>query len=145
MVFRTIKLIKWNFSRMAVGIETRLQAGQPKSPGLIPSRRKRFSLAHMSLLALRFTQPPTEWVLWAVPLCIKQQRHEANHSPPSSVGVTNGGPMPSFLHKSWCNTSLIKARDNFIFIAIFNIQQSSQSSKLGLLMIFSIVCASFPL
>jgi hypothetical protein len=41
----------------------------------------------------------------------KAPGHEADHSPPTSVEVRNGGAIPPFPHLS----SLIKHRDNFIF------------------------------
>jgi hypothetical protein len=39
--------------------------------------------------ALGPIQPPIQWVPWALSLEVKQQRREADHSPPSSADVKN--------------------------------------------------------
>jgi hypothetical protein len=54
-----------------------------------------FNLA--SRLAPRPTQPPIKWVPGAPSPGTKRQGYEANHSPPSSAQVKNGGailPLP---------------------------------------------------
>jgi hypothetical protein len=43
--------------------------------------------------ALGPTQPPTQWVLWALSPTVKR---EADHSPPSSAAVMDGGTMLPF-------------------------------------------------
>jgi hypothetical protein len=51
--------------------------------------------------ALKPTQPPIQWVLGALSLGIKQPGREADHSPPSTVEVKNGGtrsPLPIRFH-----------------------------------------------
>jgi hypothetical protein len=51
--------------------------------------------------ALGPTQPPIKWVPGAVPLEVKRQELEADHSPPSSAEVKNGGdifPLSVRLH-----------------------------------------------
>jgi hypothetical protein len=56
-----------------------------------------FLLSIISGLALRPTQPPTQWALGAVYLEVKWQGHEAGDSPPSSAEVKNDGailPLP---------------------------------------------------
>jgi hypothetical protein len=35
------------------------------------------------------TQPPIQWVPWALSLGVKRPKHEADHSPPSSAEVKN--------------------------------------------------------
>jgi hypothetical protein len=40
-------------------------------------------------MALGPTQPPTQWVLVALSLGVKQLGHEADHSPPSRAKVRN--------------------------------------------------------
>jgi hypothetical protein len=54
----------------------------------------------MPKLALGLTQPPMQWVPGAVLPGVKQQGHEADHSPPSSAKVKNRGAVPSLLHTS---------------------------------------------
>jgi hypothetical protein len=56
---------------------------------------------HMSSVALRDlgpTQRPIQWVSRAPSLEIKRQGHEADHSPPTSAEVNNGGPIPPLPH-----------------------------------------------
>jgi hypothetical protein len=80
----------------------------------IPGRDKRFFVhSTVSRLALGPTQPPVQWVWGAVSLGLKQLGHEADHSPPSSSEVKNGGAIPSFPHaSSWHGAKLIKHGDN---------------------------------
>jgi hypothetical protein len=48
---------------------------------------------------------------------LKRQGREADHSPPSSAEVKNGGPILPLPHTfSWRGTQLIKCRDNFIAV-----------------------------
>jgi hypothetical protein len=46
-----------------------------------------FLFTTMSRTALGPTQPPIQWVPGALSLGVKQQRHEFDHSPPSSAKV----------------------------------------------------------
>jgi hypothetical protein len=39
--------------------------------------------------ALEPTQPPIQWVPWALSLCVKRPGRKADHSPPSSAEVKN--------------------------------------------------------
>jgi hypothetical protein len=58
--------------------------------------------------ALRPTQPPTQWASWALSLGLKWSRSEANHLPPSSAEVKNGGVVPPLSHSSsWRGAELI--------------------------------------
>jgi len=41
----------------------------------------------MSSMALGSTQPPIQWVPWAISLRVKWLGREADHSPPSSAKV----------------------------------------------------------
>jgi hypothetical protein len=77
---------------------TRLQAGQLRSLGSIPSR------GIMSRLTLGPTQPLVQWVPGVLSLRIKSQVCvcEADHSPPSSAEVKNGGVvLPLYYISSW--------------------------------------------
>jgi hypothetical protein len=48
------------------------------------------------------TQPPIQWVFGTISPGIKQPGHEADHSPPSSAEVKNGGVIPLVPHTtSW--------------------------------------------
>jgi hypothetical protein len=66
--------------------------------GLISSEGNNFTFSTASKLALRPTQFPIQWVLGAPSLGVKWQGHEADHSPPSSAEVKNGGALPPFPH-----------------------------------------------
>jgi hypothetical protein len=56
----------------------------------------------MSRVTLKPTCPDVQWVLEDVFWAVKQKRHEADHSPPSSPKVKNGGAIPLFPHMfSW--------------------------------------------
>jgi hypothetical protein len=60
-----------------------------------------FHSSTASRLAMGLTQPPIQWVIEAPSVEVKQQGHEADHSPPSSPNITNGGgipPLPIHLH-----------------------------------------------
>jgi hypothetical protein len=47
---------------------------------------------------------------------VKWLGHEADHSPPTSAKVKNGGAILPFPHmSSWHSAQLIKNRDNFTF------------------------------
>jgi hypothetical protein len=61
------------------------------------------------------TQPPIQWVPGALSLGVKWPGREADHSPPSSVGVKNARSYTSisqYAFMAWC---LVKHRDNFTF------------------------------
>jgi hypothetical protein len=64
-------------------------------------------------------QPPVQLVTRALSLGIKCLRHKADHSPPSSAEVNNGGAILPLCHMpSWCGVSLIKHTENFIFLTL---------------------------
>jgi hypothetical protein len=46
------------------------------------------------------TQPPIQWVPGAISSGVKRQGREADHSPPSSVEVKNGGAIAPLPHTS---------------------------------------------
>jgi hypothetical protein len=72
-----------------------LQAGR----GLIPSGESNFSILHSVQ-----TQPSIQMILGAFSLGVKRQGNEADHAPPSSAEVTNGGVIPPHTHtSSWRN------------------------------------------
>jgi hypothetical protein len=62
--------------------------------GSIPDRGKIFLFSTAFRPPLRPTQPPIQWVPGANFTWIKRPRREADHSPPSSKEVKNGGAMP---------------------------------------------------
>jgi hypothetical protein len=59
-----------------------------------------FSLLPASILALGSTQPPIQCVLGVIFPEVKWMRCEADHLPPSSVKVKNGGVIPPLPHMS---------------------------------------------
>jgi hypothetical protein len=78
----------------SIDVATRLPAGRPRGWGSIPNR------GITSRLALGATQPSIQWVAGAAPPDIKWQEREADHSPPSSVDVKNGGAVPPLAYTS---------------------------------------------
>jgi hypothetical protein len=79
-------LVKRFLSRYSYGLDGR---------GSSPSRGKIFLFSTTSRPALGPTQPPIQWVPG-----VKLQGREADHSPPSSAEVKNGGAIPSLPHMS---------------------------------------------
>jgi hypothetical protein len=63
---------------------------------LIPSRSKKFfsTPQHADRLCKGSTQPPTQGVPRALSWEVKWPECEADHSPPSSAEVKNGGAIP---------------------------------------------------
>jgi hypothetical protein len=76
---------------------------------------KIFLFPTVSTPVLKPTQPPIQWVPGALSPRVKRPGREADHSPPSSAEVKNGGDILSLPHtSSWRSAELIKHRDNFI-------------------------------
>jgi hypothetical protein len=46
------------------------------------------------------TQPPIQWIPGALSPGVKRQGHEADHSPPASAEVENGGAITPHPHMS---------------------------------------------
>jgi hypothetical protein len=67
-----------------------------------PGRGKIFLFFTMSRPALRPTHPPIQWVPGALSPGAKRPGRKADHSPPSSAEVKNGGAIPSFPYMSSC-------------------------------------------
>jgi hypothetical protein len=73
----------------------------------------------MSILALRPTQAPIQWIAGVLSLGVKRPRREADHSPPSSAEITMYGailPLPLDVFMAWC---IVKHRDKFTFTFTF--------------------------
>jgi hypothetical protein len=50
---------------------------------------------------LRFNEPPVQWVRWTIYPGLKRPGSEADHTPPSSEKLKNGGaipPLPIYFH-----------------------------------------------
>jgi hypothetical protein len=73
----------------SVGIATVEEFGFDSRQG-----QESFFLSTASRLAPGATQPPLHWVPGALSPGVKRQGREADHSPPSSAGVKNGGAVP---------------------------------------------------
>jgi hypothetical protein len=73
-----------------------LQAGRPRFD---PRRGKIFPYSTAFRPALGPTQPPTKWVPGTISPGVKRQRPEADHSPPCTAEVKNGGAIPP-LHRN---------------------------------------------
>jgi hypothetical protein len=83
-----------NISRRGVWI----QAGRS---GFYSRQCKIFIFA-ASRPALRLTQSPIQWVPGAASSGLKRQGREADHAPPFSAEVKNGGAIHPLLHMSSC-------------------------------------------
>jgi hypothetical protein len=78
--------------REEAGIATRLRAG---SSGFDSQQwQEIFLFSTSSRPTMGLTQPPIQWVPWALSPQVKRQGREADHSPPSSAEVKNGGATP---------------------------------------------------
>jgi hypothetical protein len=108
-----IVLIIWIRSQDSDG----LHAGWPR---FYSWQCKIFLFSTASRPILGSTQSPIQRVLGALSLGVKQQGHDAGHSPPSSVEVKKGGAIPPLPHmSSWHSALLIKHRDNFYLLIIW--------------------------
>jgi hypothetical protein len=68
-----------------------------------------FPTGAIDLPALKLTQPPIQWAPRAFTLDAKRLEHDANHSPPSSSEVNNGGAVLPLPHiSSWLAAQLIR-------------------------------------
>jgi hypothetical protein len=63
-------------------------------PGLIPGSARFFSSPQHADRLWGPPSPPIKWVPGALSPGVKQQGHEADHSPPSNAEVKNGGAIP---------------------------------------------------
>jgi hypothetical protein len=71
--------------------------------GQFPVGQEIFLFSTVPRPSLRPTQPPMKCALGPLSQGIKQLRHEADRSPPSSVVVKNGGAIHTPHHiSSWC-------------------------------------------
>jgi hypothetical protein len=68
--------------------------------GSIPGRGMIFLFSIASIPGLRPTQPPTQLVPGTLSPGVKRPGREADHLPPSSVDVKNGGAVPPLPHTS---------------------------------------------
>jgi hypothetical protein len=68
--------------------------------GLIPGRGKIFLFSIAAVPSLRPTQPRIQWVQGTVFPAVKWQGREADHSPPFSAEVKNGGAVPQLTSTS---------------------------------------------
>jgi hypothetical protein len=83
------------------------------------SKGKKYSSSPQLPSVLGPTQPPIQWVPWAVSPGVKQLGFEADLSPSFSVKFKNSGTLPTLLHTpSWRGAKLIKQRNNFNFTAV---------------------------
>lgn len=76
-------------------IVTRLCAGQSWVQSLAVTKDSLFS--QMCRPAPSTTHPPIQWVLGALPVHVKQPKHEVDHSPPHSTSIKNVKSIVGFL------------------------------------------------
>jgi hypothetical protein len=72
-----------------------LYLGRPRDRSSSPGRVKNFVFSASSRPVLGPTQPPIQWVQWALSLEVKRPGREADHLPPTSAEV----------QKTWIYTS----------------------------------------
>jgi len=74
--------------QLVVGIVAKLWTGRPKKRGSIPREGQEiFLLSKGPRRAVGPTQPPDQWVLWALPLAVKWHHREAEYSSPCNLDV----------------------------------------------------------
>jgi hypothetical protein len=82
----------------------------------IPGRGKSFLSSVGSTTALGLAQSPIQCVHGSLSPWVKRPRCEADHSPPSSADVKNGGATSPLPHtSSWHSAKLIKRREIVTF------------------------------
>jgi hypothetical protein len=81
-------------------IATGLWAERTRNRTSISGRMKRFTALHNVETASGDTKPPIQWVPGASSLGVRRQGHDADHSPPSSAELKNGGPIPPLRYMS---------------------------------------------
>jgi hypothetical protein len=64
-----------------------LRAGRPRGWGSSPGRVKNFLFSTSSRPALGSTQPPIQWVTWALSPGVNRPWREVDHSPPANPEV----------------------------------------------------------
>jgi hypothetical protein len=112
-----LPLIAGNVRRWRSRYSDWLRAGRQRDQSSRPGRVKIFS--ESSRPALRPTQPPIQWVPWALSLGIKRPGREADHSPPISAEVKKTWVYISTPAYAFIALCLIKHRDNFTFLRWF--------------------------
>jgi hypothetical protein len=88
----------------------------------------RSSLLHNVRPAPGLTQPPSQWLQGALSLGVKRVKSEADHSPPSSAEVKNGGAIPPLPRmSSWhSGYKLSTGKTLLLFgVALYNCEKSS--------------------
>jgi hypothetical protein len=87
---------------------------------LSQQKQEIFLYSTASRPALEPTHSPFQCVPGALSLGIKQPRREADHSPPSSAEVKNGGAIPPLPHIfSYLDAQLMNHKVNFTLFIIF--------------------------
>jgi hypothetical protein len=64
-----------------------IRAGRPRGQSSSPGRGKNFLFSTSFRPVLGPTQPPIQWVPWALSPWVKRYGREADHSPPASAAV----------------------------------------------------------
>jgi hypothetical protein len=83
--------------------------------GSIPNRIRSFSFLHSVQTGTEANPASYPKITGVISLEVKRPEREANHSPPSSVEIKNGGTVYPLPHmSSWRGASLIK-QDNLTF------------------------------
>jgi hypothetical protein len=88
--------------------------------GSIPARGEIFLFSIEFRPVVRPAKPPIQFVPGALSPWVKRQGREADHSPPSSTKIKNGGVIHSVPNtSSWCGALLIKHKENYLLHGMY--------------------------
>jgi hypothetical protein len=104
-------LLEIKESRLLSRYSDWLRAGRQRGRSSSPGRVNNFALFIRSSPVLGFSQPPIQWLPWALSPGVKRPGREADDSPPTSAEVKNGGSIHPLPHTpSWRVYSRISGR-----------------------------------
>jgi hypothetical protein len=105
----------------------------------LDDRRFEVQVPLLHIVRNRPTQPPIQWVPWALSLGVKKKGREADHSLPTSAKVKKTlihTSTPPYTFMAWC---LVKHKYKFTFLTIYFIWFDSCTLKLRNFNFWSII------